>query len=211
MPSEIKFNNFGIPYIVDFANLSIRSKKGEKATKTSKSSTKEKQLKPPKVPPKVPSKVPSNFPAPPTRCPTCGHLPNHPPNHPVDHKPSTLKVPEPEKPAKSPKPGGLYIRFESSPGVATAKLSSRHMAKLRSAIEDAVTNVGMLKPAVDETGSTGELALGGDTAKSRNAVRKDTSKKALFKGTYGQVKEALKDAGLVTIPCSENGFENGAC
>ena len=89
--------------------------------------------------------------------------------------------------------------------------SSRRLAKLRSAIEDAVTNAGMLKPAVDETGSnTGELALGGDTARSRNdAARKDTSKKALFKGTYGQVKDALKEAGLVTIPCSENGFENG--
>ena len=94
--------------------------------------------------------------------------------------------------------------------MATAKLSSRRLARLRSAIEDAVTNAGMLKPAVDETGSnTGELTLGGDTAKSRDAVRKDTSKKALFKGTYGQVKEALKEAGLVTIPCSENGFENG--
>lgn len=212
MPSEIKFNNFGIPYIVDFANLSIRSKKGEKATKTSKSSTKEKSLKPPKVPPKVPSKVPTNFPTPPTRCPTCGHLPNHPSDHKSDLKSSTLKVPEPEKPARHPKPGGLYIRFESSPGVATAKLSSRRLAKLRSAIEDAVTNAGMLKPAVDETGvkdTGGEFSLGGDTVKSRDTMRKDTSKKALFKGTYGQVKEALKEAGLVTIPCSENGFENG--
>lgn len=119
---------------------------------------------------------------------------------------------EPEKPAKPvktepPRPGGLYIRFASSPGTATQKISSRRLAKLRSAIEEAVTNAGMMKPSPDETGSAADVALD-DSVRSRDTARKDASKKALFKGTYGQVKQALKAAGLVATPCNENGFEN---
>ena len=202
MPSEIKFNSFGIPYLVEFANMSLRSKKGDKAAKASKSSKglfKEKEKDksgPPKPPPKNPML--------PSRCPTCGHMPT-----------TNLAPPHREHPAKPaskpPRPGGLYIRFASSPGTATAKISSRRLAKLRSAIEDAVTNAGMMKPSPDETGSAADMALDtGDTMRSRDTARTDTSKKALFKGTYGQVKQALKEAGLVATPCSENGFEHGA-
>ena len=189
MPSEIKFNNFGIPYLVEFANISIRSKK-DKKDKAAKSKTlpsrNDKFIKP-KVPP------------PPVRCPTCGHVPTHGPVH-----------EEPPKPAKAPSPGGLYIRFANSTNAPTQKISSRRLAKLRSAIEDAVTNVGMKKPSPDETGGA-EMALDSmESMRSRDSTnKKDTTKKALFKGTYGQVKQALKDAGLVTTPCSENGFENG--
>lgn len=199
MPSEIKFNSFGLPYLVEFANMSLRSKKGDKAakaTKASKASSKEKEkvkAGPPKPPPKNPMH--------PTRCPTCGHSP---PNlAPLRRENSTTQ-------SKPPRPGGLYIRFASSPGTATARISSRRLARLRSAIEDAVTEAGMMKPSPDETGSTADMALDTvDTMRSRDTARTDTSKKALFKGTYGQVKQALKEAGLVATPCSENGFEHG--
>lgn len=170
---------FGIPYIAELANISIRSRKGEKAAKAAKAA-KEVQDKKKKLPP------------PPVRCPTCGHLPTPPKDEPVKH-------------AKAPKPGGLYIRFESHPGTATQKISSRRLARLRTAIEDAVTNAGMLKPSPEEAGGSPDML---DTANSRS---RDTSKKALFKGTYGQVKQALKEAGLVATPCSENGFEHGKC
>ncbi|KAI5120842.1 hypothetical protein M0805_007029 [Coniferiporia weirii] len=182
MPAEIKFTKFGIPYVVEFANISIRSKKGEKASAKAAKEEKEKAKKP-KLPP------------PPVRCPTCGHLPNHPP------RPADEAV---KKKTQAPRPGGLYIRFESSPGTATAKISSRRLAKLRSAIEEAVTNAGMLKPSPEETGNQPDMQTldGSDTLRAS-----DTSKKALFKGTYGQVKQALKEAGLVATPCSETGFE----
>lgn len=177
MPAEIKFTKFGIPYIVEFANVSIRSKKGEKAAKAAKAAKEAQEKK--KLPP------------PPVRCPTCGHLPTPPKD-------------ESKKHAKAPRPGGLYIRFESSPGTATQKISSRRLAKLRTAIEDAVTNAGMLKPSPEEAGGSPDML------DASNSHKRDTSKKALFKGTYGQVKQALKEAGLVATPCSENGFENGS-
>ncbi|KAH8120037.1 hypothetical protein DFH11DRAFT_1721913 [Phellopilus nigrolimitatus] len=184
MPAEIKFTNFGIPYLVEFANISIRSKKAEKAAKAAKAKTKEKENKP-KLPP------------PPVRCPTCGHVPHHPPRASVDE--------HGVKAAKAPKPGGLYIRFESNPGTATEKISARRLVKLRSAIEEAVTNAGMLKPSPEETGNPADA----QSLVAGNPLRgSDTTKKALFKGTYGQVKQALKEAGLVTVPCSENGFEH---
>lgn len=174
MPAEIKFTKFGIPYLVEFANVSIRSKKGEKAAKAAKAA-KEAQNK-------------KKLPPPPVRCPTCGHLPTPPKDEP--------------KQTKAPRPGGLFIRFESSPGIATQKISSRRLAKLRTAIEDAVTNAGMLKPSPEEAGGSPDML-------DANPRSRDTSKKALFKGTYGQVKQALKEAGLVATPCSENGFEHG--
>lgn len=34
------------------------------------------------------------------------------------------------------------------------------------------------------------------------------SSKSLFRGTYGQVMSALKDAGLMMTPCTEAGFED---
>lgn len=184
MPSEIKFNNFGIPYLVDFANISIRSKKDKAAKSKTLPSRNDKFVKPKAPPPLV-------------RCPTCGHVPSH------AHE-------EPPKPAKAPSPGGLYIRFATRTDAPTQKISSRRLERLRSAIEDAVTNAGMIKPSPDETGAEAEMALDSmDTKRSRDSSnKKDLSKKALFKGTYGQVKQALKDAGLVTTPCSENGFEN---
>ena len=194
MPSDIKFNSFGIPYLVEFANLSLR-KKGDKL-KRSKSNKERPGSEPPKPPPKTPSA--------PARCPTCGHTRSHlaPP------PPRFSESPAPKQQVKPPRPGGLYIRFESSSGLATTKLSSRRLAKLRTAIEEAVTNAGMMRPSPDETGSAADVTLD-DTMRSRETSRSDTSKKALFKGTYGQVKQALKAAGLVATPCSENGFENG--
>ncbi|KAL5495107.1 hypothetical protein ACEPAI_569 [Sanghuangporus weigelae] len=190
MPSDIKFNSFGIPYLVDFASFSLK-KKGDKL-KRSKSTKERPGSEPPKPPPKSPST--------PVRCPTCGHTRSH--LAPARHSEPTQK-----QQSKPPRPGGLYIRFESSSGLATTKLSSRRLAKLRTAIEEAVMNAGMMKPSPDETGSAADVALD-DTMRSRETARSDTSKKALFKGTYGQVKQALKAAGLVATPCSENGFEN---
>lgn len=41
------------------------------------------------------------------------------------------------------------------------------------------------------------------------SLPQEKSSKSLFRGTYGQVMSALKDAGLMTTPCAEAGFENG--
>jgi len=181
MPAEIKFTSFGIPYLVEFANVSIRSpasvfkKKGKAKSKTDK------------LPP-----TPG-----PVRCPTCGHHP---------HAALSAKGGGDAK-DHGPRPGGLYIRFGSEPtDAAPSRISDRRLARLRRTIAEAVTNAGMSTPPTDENLNATDATSPLD---GRAAVRStESSKQALFKGTYGQVKEALKNAGLITTPCAEGGFEN---
>lgn len=171
MPTEIKFSNFGIPYLVEFANISIRSgsRKKNEAAKNKK------------------------LPLPPVRCPTCGHLPQQP---------------QPAEDGVITHPGGLYIRHGSDSSVATRKISERRLVRLRTTIEEAVTKAGMVRPSSDDSNASVDSHSSAETAHSTST---DSSKKALFRGTYGQVKQAFKDAGLTSTPCAENGFENGTC
>ena len=182
MPAEIKFSNLGIPYLVEFANISIRSpasvfkKNAKKAAK-------------------------KRLPPPPVRCPTCGHLPTPPPPA-LDDVEADVGC--------GTRPGGLYISFASTQarGLPPTKLSDRRLAKLRWAIAEAVTQAGMTTPASEEVVNPMDAASvdGSETVQSSVS---STTKQSLFKGTYGQVKEALRKAGLSTSPCAETGFENG--
>lgn len=182
MPAEIKFTNLGIPYLVEFANISIRSSKsafGKKKVDKTLDKTKKK------------------LPPPPVRCPTCGHLPDHPPR-PVD---------DDEVSPKGNRPGGLYIRFASRANLPPTRISDRRLVRLRGMIEEAVMRAGMVRPPDEGTGSIDSHST--DGSETLRSTASDSSKKALFKGTYGQVKQALKEAGLVTTPCPEEGVEHG--
>jgi hypothetical protein len=46
-------------------------------------------------------------------------------------------------------------------------------------------------------------------SKDASVPTQQNTSKSLFRGTYGQVMSALKDAGLMTTPCTEAGFEDG--
>lgn len=191
MPSEIKFTNFGIPYLVEFANISIR-------TPSLRNKNKKQALEKQKVKENKPK-----LPPPPVRCPTCGHLP--PESHPPVVEKAKLK--EKELP---PRPGGLYIRFKSrseDPNAPPKKISERRLIRLRMAISTAVTNAGMTTPTSADLNSPGESP---ETLTVSSPVKpSSTRNRELYKGTYGQVKEALREAGLIASPCDENGFENG--
>lgn len=75
------------------------------------------------------------------------------------------------------------------------------MLRLRRAIAAAVQESGMESPNAEKTDPLEEAdSPGGRAAKST---------KSLFRGTYGQVMSALKEAGLMTTPCPEDGVEKG--
>jgi hypothetical protein len=79
--------------------------------------------------------------------------------------------------------------------------------RLRWTIANAVQKAGMTSPSPAELTVPDGSSLGTGTTKSTPTY--STKSRQLYKGTYGQVKQALQDAGLVTSPCDENGFENG--
>lgn len=185
MPAEIKFTNLGIPYLVEFANISIRSSKSAFGKKLDKALEKNNRNK-------------KKLPPPPVRCPTCGHLPDHP-----------TRSADDDVSAKGPRPGGLYIRFASRINLPPTRISDRRLVKLRGMIEEAVTRAGMVRPPEETSESVdSHSSVGSETQRS---TASDSSKKALFKGTYGQVKQALKEAGLIATPCPEEGVEHGTC
>ncbi|TDL28093.1 hypothetical protein BD410DRAFT_782053 [Rickenella mellea] len=175
MPGEVKFTPWGIPYLVEFANVSIRSS-------SSKSSLKEKVKQVLKTP---------------TRCPTCGH-----------HAKNSLKIHQARREKASAidtshHPGGLYIQLphpSEKASLPPRKISEKRLARLRWTIADAVKRAGMSSSPASEN-----LHL---VAGDANMPTKTSIPPALFKGTYGQVKDALRDAGLTATPCSELGFEH---
>lgn len=127
------------------------------------------------------------------------------------HEPSqATKVPD----SQITTPGrGLYIRF--SPSIFTCEASPPHhpfrtepttskstAARLKRAIEVAVQNAGMESPTITEE----QNPLDGEDA---SEPKEHKTSKSLFRGTYGQVMSALKNASLTIMPCSEVGFEQG--
>ena len=111
---------------------------------------------------------------------------------------------------------GLYIQFSSSvptceappsysPQPERARDSMRKksaIARLRRTIANAVQDAGMESPTATEK----QDLL--DNNDALGPIQHKTSK-SLYRGTYGQVMSALKDAGLMTTPCTELGFEGG--
>lgn len=98
----------------------------------------------------------------------------------------------------------------TTPGAPAQKLSDRRLARLRWAIATAVTRAGMTTPATEDSNPMDAASSAGssDGHGSARSTASTASKQSLFKGTYGQVKEALKNAGLIATPCPETGFEN---
>ena len=143
----------------------------------------------------------------------------------------TLTPPVPVSPSEdglSLKTGGLYIQFPTPPttsDVPTGAPSSHSMEpetgetsqvdfektkrlrlyRLSRAISKAVLAAGMEAPS--------KPAKKFETEECASSRTGDAStmkgRQGLFKGTYGQVRNAFRAAGLVTTPCGEDGIPNG--
>ena len=124
--------------------------------------------------------------------------------------------------------GGLYIQFPTPstssdipseatlpPSVEPAtegmsqvdfeKASRLRLHRLSRAISKAVLAAGMEAPPKQTKKFDAEEGASSKTGDARPVK----GRQGLFKGTYGQVRDAFRAAGLVTAPCGEDGLPNG--
>jgi hypothetical protein len=144
---------------------------------------------------------------------------------------ATLTPPVPVAPSEdglSLRTGGLYIQFPTPPTTSDVptgapplpsiepetegtsqvdfeKTKRLRLYRLSRAISKAVLAAGMEAPS--------KAAKKFDTEECASSKTGDAStvkaRQGLFKGTYGQVRNAFRAAGLVTTPCGEDGIPNG--
>lgn len=226
MTQEIRFNHFGIPYIVEFANVSFRPHGTFTRSHTTpvlptlsrmdSYSTSETSVS-------VPGRsLPSHASSLRSRSSSRSHARRRRSPSPAESLSSWCSIPpyEPPQTPEAPIPGveklgrGLYIQFSSSVPTCEAPPSyspqpervrdsmrkKSAIARLRRTIANAVQDAGMESPTATEK----QDLL--DNNDALGPIQHKTSK-SLYRGTYGQVMSALKDAGLMTTPCTELGFE----
>jgi len=126
--------------------------------------------------------------------------------------------------------GGLYIQFPTPPTISDVpsdaplalspsiepeaegmsqvdfeKTTRSRLHRLSRAISKAVLAAGMEAPPRPTKKFDTEESASSKTGDARLVK----GRQGLFKGTYGQVRNAFRAAGLVTTPCGEDGVPNG--
>lgn len=176
MAPQVKFTSFGIPFIVEFANVTFRR-------------TKRKSAVPPPLPPKDHAprvshrriSIDSDW----TFASTASSATLYPT---VDHHQSEGQA--------------LYIRFASEglnapmPGPL---LSQQRLEQLKRRLRRAVLAAGM-DPSPGTVSKDGKVS----PADEPRARIKSTGTGALYRGTYGQVEQAIREAGLSARRCDES-------
>jgi hypothetical protein len=143
----------------------------------------------------------------------------------------SLTPPVPVAPSEdglSLRTGGLYIQFPTSPMTSDVltgapslpsiepeteeisqvdfeKTTRLRLYRLSRAISKAVLAAGMEAPPKPAKKFDTEECASSTTGDARPMK----GRQGLFKGTYGQVRQAFRAAGLVTTPCGEDGVPNG--
>ncbi|KAI0033985.1 hypothetical protein K488DRAFT_69478 [Vararia minispora EC-137] len=95
--------------------------------------------------------------------------------------------------------GGLHVTFRGDQSRPKGRDAAARLRRLTRTIADAVAAAGMIGPPKRVQGRADMYAESGPNPE-----------KSLFRGTYGQVRSALHDAGLAVRKCDEQGFD-GAC
>ncbi|OCH89535.1 hypothetical protein OBBRIDRAFT_658493 [Obba rivulosa] len=191
MAPEIRFNSYGVPYLVEFSHLSFRSRSSSRcgssksSSESSSSSLVASGSKPPSFK-REPSVRTHNT----LGTASSETLANH-----VEEDYDT---------------NGLYIQFQSPYYQSPHKLSPNRILRLKRRIARAVVAAGMdSSPATEWANPEYRTA---PNRFSRWSVASTDSVQppmpgSLFRGTYGQVMVALQAAGLETTPCKESGLD----
>ncbi|KAI0081070.1 hypothetical protein K474DRAFT_1480866 [Panus rudis PR-1116 ss-1] len=179
MAPEIKFTSFGIPYLVEFANVKFRS-----ALRKRK----------PAVPPK-PKRSHSE----------CNSTSS---SSTLDSTGATLATASSETLAspEEVEEEGLYIQFASHSTYPPRPLSESRLARLKYRIANAVVEAGMDSSPASE--KRDPMAMAGVRASIAHMYQQKPGPSSFYSGTYGQVMSALQTAGLSTTPCKQSGFPN---
>ncbi|KAJ3556575.1 hypothetical protein NM688_g1949 [Phlebia brevispora] len=174
MAPEIKFTSFGIPYLVEFANVTFRRKKRN-------------SVLPPLPPPKR-----SSF-----------YLVHPKGSDWTLATTSSATLAYPNHDSAESEGRAMYIRFASegpNAPIPGPPLSDRRMAKLLRRLGRAVLAVGM-----DQSGQSD--ANDASVEKAANKHGLSDANGALYRGTYGQVMQALQAAGLTSTLCDESALQ----
>ena len=111
----------------------------------------------------------------------------------------------PEFPSEAPLPPSIEPETEGMSQVDFEKTTRLRLHRLSRAISKAVLAAGMEAPPRPTKKFDAE-----ESAESKPGdARLVKCRQGLFKGTYGQVRNAFRAAGLVTSPCGEDGLPNG--
>jgi hypothetical protein len=96
--------------------------------------------------------------------------------------------------------GGLHVAFRSEHPFALPRKGEdtpkRRLRRVARAIADAVAAAGMIGPP--------------KRAERASATSAQSEGNSLFRGTYGQVRTAMHEAGLYVKKCEEQGFDGGS-
>ncbi|KZT72866.1 hypothetical protein DAEQUDRAFT_663600 [Daedalea quercina L-15889] len=192
MAPEIKFTAFGIPYVVEFKNVSFRVRSRSHS------------------PPPRNTIIDRD-----SRC-FSFILVDRPPS--IDDTASIASI-ETASSQTLAYPGedegegeGLFIQFATQRQGMHQKLSNMRLWRLKQRIAKAVLAAGMdASPGTEKLDPMDVPTLSrmsyGSIRSDDSSPAPDGSPGALFRGTYGQVMTALQAAGLVATPCKESGFD----
>ncbi|CAL1694503.1 unnamed protein product [Somion occarium] len=181
MVSEIKFTSFGIPYLVEFANVKFRAalKRRSAHLRPSRSRSSSSSA----------SSGSSN---------SSGY---------VSVEASLATASSETLVYSDERDGeGLYIQFASRQTDAPRPLSETRLARLKHRIANAVLAAGMDTPvASDVSDPMGQVI---HRLSQRFEKQSHHSPSSFYRGTYGQVIGALQSAGLTITPCKASGLED---
>lgn len=198
MSPEVKFTPYGIPYLVEFANVAFRkrSKSGSSSlAPTVGASTSTLNL----------SHAPSSRYNGSTTTLNTSH--GHGSSRYNDSMP-TLVITPPESEGE-----GLLIQFATHQATPYHRLSETRLARLKYRIANAVVAAGMDAPSPRTASPPSRCVSHGRIHTSDLRRAGDPSAhpapSSLYQGTYGQVMSAFRSAGLTTTPCDQFGFAEG--
>ncbi|KAI0695638.1 hypothetical protein BC835DRAFT_1273134, partial [Cytidiella melzeri] len=179
MAPEVKFTSFGIPYLVEFANVTFRRRKRNTAYQRQ-----------PATLYSMPHCDDSDW--------TFASLSSR------SEKGAYAVIESEDENEEEGEPGeGLWIRFASQANTTyhSFPLSQSRLTRLKHRIAKAVVAAGM------ESGQNMQPSDPFETALRTQGVVPPAPVSSFYRGTYGQVMEALQSAGLVVSQCEESGFE----
>ena len=232
MAPEVRFNAFGIPYLVEFANVKFRSRSRAGSTSSTNLSSDTRSLssnlhkatferRPSRL---RPSPSIATFDSDWTFATASSETLAGPSVQKALLSPASLakSKPLPEITIESEietEGQGLLIRFASQIAHQPRRLSHNRLARLKYRIAKAVMAAGMdsspsseREDPMDARAEAAKEAYRASLCSIRSEeVETHGMPASLFRGTYGQVMTALKAAGLTTTPCHESGVEDGQC
>ncbi|KAI0348289.1 hypothetical protein BDW22DRAFT_75735 [Trametopsis cervina] len=178
MAPEIRFTSFGIPYLVEFANVTFRRRhrKSRQPQSTVYAHSNDSDW-------------------------SFASFPSDKNDAYAVHE--TDSESESEEETSGPEGEGLWIRFASQVQVPTPyafPLSESRLTRLKYRIAKAVVAAGM------ESSPNMEAPDPFNHALKKHDVLPSVPVSSFYRGTYGQVMEAIQSAGLVVSQCEESGF-----